>query len=186
MTLYLVRDGAEELWVALERDDRFYVYDPHTDHFHRSQALWRDFYGAQDLSYDLLEPAAARERVAAGVGGYDGREVTDLLAKHKADPDPLDTAQVLQGGPAQDDAPTARQRADARAQLLGAAGDGEWVVWKTYPLAKKQTARVAASDLRHGKVAALQRFGVGPVETKLVTAQGSVVEVRVRRISSVT
>ncbi|PPK92648.1 hypothetical protein CLV92_11377 [Kineococcus xinjiangensis] len=95
MNLYLVLDGEREVVVAAEREDRFYAYDPHTGRFHLNRALWRDFYGDAELEFRPVDAATGRERIAAGVGGYDARELADLLAEHEADPAPLLPADLL-------------------------------------------------------------------------------------------
>lgn len=191
MNLYLVLDEhgpklaqgpAREVWVAVERDDRFYVYDSHTERFHLNAALWRDFYGDMELTFRPIDAATARERIAAGVGAYDGRAVADLLADHRADPAPLDPAEVL-GQEAPGAVPSARQRSKALAAVL-ARSPGQWVTWERYPTTKAAAARVAASQLRTRKIAAVQALGA-PVEAETVTS-GQEIFVRARLVDEPT
>ncbi len=177
MTLFLVRDphnGDAEVWVAAERDDELYVYDPHTRLFHRSDALFRDFYGDQELNYEAIDRGTASAKVNAGVGAYDARAVPELVAAHRSDPSPLRPEQVL--GAASPKRPSALKREAAMAGAVANARPGVWVTWRTYDAGRRSAAYVAASALRRGKVRALDV--AGPVTSRVIaTGEGFAVEV---------
>lgn len=96
-SIYLLHDAERDrhVWVAVELNDRFYIYDQHTRRFHRSQAVWSDFFTAQELSFVPIDTETAAAHIRAGVGSYDGRVLRDLLASHKRDTDPLTVADAL-------------------------------------------------------------------------------------------
>ena len=76
--------------------------------------------------------------------------------------------------------PDSRSLVRDRARRVAAAQPGEWVAWKTYPAGQEATARVAASDIRRGKVKTVARLA-GAVETRMVRLPDGRVEVQVTR-----
>ena len=93
--LYLATDGNRRLWVAVDLGDTFYVYDAHTGRFHRSEAVWHDFYHGGELTYCTITAAEALSHIDEGVGSYDGRRLRDLLMRHRSDPRPVTVTEAL-------------------------------------------------------------------------------------------
>lgn len=99
MSLSLVRDGERLVHVALYRDDKWYVYDSHTRHFHRSEAVWRDYFTEPDpLSYEPISSDRARDLITAGIGTYDRQQLRDLYARREGDLDVLVATDALADG----------------------------------------------------------------------------------------
>lgn len=63
--------------------------------------------------------------------------------------------------------PDARSATRQKARAVADAAPGVWVRWKTYPPDQLSTARVAASDLRTGKIQTLTEIA-GGVEARTV------------------
>lgn len=163
MTLYLVSDGDREVWVAYQDDEaRMWCYDGHLGRFQFSESLYKDFFWDKENQYTAIDDAQAREAIARGVGKYDLRKLEWLRDEHKsASPDDvLESEQVLA---AVEIAPSKEQRANATAEALIHSTPGAWVTWKTYPMAKRSSADVMASNLRHGKVKAIDRLQMNVV-----------------------
>jgi hypothetical protein len=116
--------------------------------------LRRDFFGDYQLTYRPLEAAQARKLVTFGVGGYDGRLLSDLLTSRRTD---LHLVSVDDDLGRADDAKPAVVSACRRVKVLAermASHRGHWLTWRTYERAAGAAARVQASELRTGKVAA--------------------------------
>lgn len=178
MSLYLVKDGDRQLWVAHETDaGQLYVYVPNTGRFHRNRGLAADFYGEQHYSYEPLSGAEVQDAVRDKVGKLDGRTKRAQLDRYTADAAALDLDDVL-GELAVAYTPSPQRRAAAKAGVIARSKRGEWVVWKTYPAKRRQAAHVAANDLRRGRVAAIRR--VGPVDTRVMTAPDGQLQVEVQ------
>lgn len=67
-----------------------------------------------------------------------------------------------------------------RARYLATTNAGTWVTWKTYPPEQATAARVAASDIRTGKIKTIAQVA-GPVEARTVRLPDGSVQVQVAR-----
>jgi hypothetical protein len=96
-SIYLLHDSERDrdVWVAVEIKDCFYTYDQHTRRFHRRQAVWTDFFTAQETMFLPIDTEAAVAHIRAGVGNYDGRVLRNLVAFRREDTDPLTVARAL-------------------------------------------------------------------------------------------
>lgn len=86
----------------------------------------------------------------------------------------------LQPTSAEDGSPDSRSVLRERAYAIASAGPGQWFHWKTYPSTHLDTARVAASDLRTGKIKTVAAL-VGPVDARTVRASDGTIRVEVTR-----
>jgi len=93
--LYLVTDEERLVWVAALAHETMYAYVANTGKFHDNNALRNDFYMERLLTYQEIGPAEARRLIAQGVGTLDEVEDDEVLAEWRADPKPLDPADVL-------------------------------------------------------------------------------------------
>ena len=178
MTMMLVRDGTREAHLALERDGRLYTYDHHTRAFHLNRGLTLDYFTEAAMTYEVLDDASADAVIHRGVGKLDRRTMGWLVDQHQQDPDAIALVDVL----ASPEPANPRQQTQARARAVVRAlldsPTGRWIDWRTYDADRRQTAHVAASDLRHHKNKILAE--VGPLEACVVGERGKYV-VKVRR-----
>lgn len=178
MTMMLVRDGDREAHVALERDGRVYSYDNHTQAFHLNRGLTLDYFTEGTLQYEVLDEAGAAAAVARGVGKLDKRTMGWLVERHLQDTNAIPLAEALPVAVPTSSRADTRARAQAVVRLLASSPAGNWVDWRTYAGDRRQTAYVAASDLRKGKNKVLAEAGM--LEASVVQERGKYV-VKVRR-----
>jgi hypothetical protein len=99
MKLYLVKEEERLVWVAALAHETMYAYVANTGKFHDNNALRNDFYMdrgfAPGFTYEAIGPAEARRLIDEGVGQLDEIEDSDVLAEWRADPKPLEPADVL-------------------------------------------------------------------------------------------
>ena len=95
MKLYLVKEDDRLVWVAALAHEHMYAYVANTGMFHDNNALRNDYYWERDFSYEEIGPAEARRLIDQGIGTLDEDEQSYSLAKWRADPKPLDPADVL-------------------------------------------------------------------------------------------
>jgi hypothetical protein len=95
MKLYLVKEDERRLWVAALAHERMYGYVANTGKFHENNALRNDYYIDRDFSYEEIGPAEARRLIDGGIGRLDKTQEVEDLAVWRADPKPLDPADVL-------------------------------------------------------------------------------------------
>lgn len=169
MSFYLVSVPSRGTtpWLIWEdvNNIRIYAYLPNLGALVRHDALYQDFYRDMRLTYRPVSPAQAAQIVAEGqIGRLDARthqkailDELSCVTDRKAPADILDTGQTVKV--------SARQAALARAARVAEAKPGEWVTWRSYPPQRRQSAYVAAHDLRSGKVRALAGI---PVTTQIV------------------
>lgn len=68
----------------------------------------------------------------------------------------------------------------ARSLRVAQTAPGTWVAWQTYPSERAVAARVAASDLRKGKVKTIVRVA-GPVDARTLRLPDGGIQVQVTR-----
>jgi hypothetical protein len=95
MNLFLVTQDERLVWVAALANEHMYSYVANTGKFHDNNALRNDYYIDQHLSYDEIGSADARRLIDQGVGTLDEDDHSDALEEWRADPKPLDPADVL-------------------------------------------------------------------------------------------
>ncbi|GAA1589009.1 hypothetical protein GCM10009804_51410 [Kribbella hippodromi] len=95
MKLYLVREDERRLWVAALAHEHMYSYVPNTGKFHDNNALRNDYYMERRFSYEPIGPAEARRLIGEDVGLLSPNLRADVLDRWRADPSPLDPADVL-------------------------------------------------------------------------------------------
>jgi hypothetical protein len=95
MKLYLVKEDGQPVWLAALAHERMYGYVANTGKFHDNNALRNDYYIDRDFSYEEIGPAEARRLIDGGIGRLDEIEEAEDLAVWRADPKPLDPADVL-------------------------------------------------------------------------------------------
>lgn len=95
MRLFLVKEDERLVWVAALAHERMYAFVANTGKFHDNNALRNDYYMDRWLSYEEIGPAEARRLIAQGVGTLDEVEDDEVLEEWRADPKPLDPADVL-------------------------------------------------------------------------------------------
>ena len=78
-------------------------------------------------------------------------------------------------------APSKEQAAKAKADALTNAGPGAWIAWKTYAKDKRSSADVMASDLRHGKIKAIDRLDLNVLVRVRASGDALVVEISKQR-----
>ncbi|MEI8410110.1 MULTISPECIES: hypothetical protein [unclassified Kribbella] len=93
MKLYLVKEEERRVWVAALAHETMYAYVANTGKFHDNNALRNDYYMERHFTYDAIGPAEARRLIDEGVGRID--ESSGALERWRADPSPLDPADVL-------------------------------------------------------------------------------------------
>lgn len=76
--------------------------------------------------------------------------------------------------------PDARASAREKARHLNTVDPGTWITWKTYTADQMDTARVAASDIRTGKIKTIAHL-VGPVDARTVRLPDGTIGVEVTR-----
>ncbi|TDW66588.1 hypothetical protein [Kribbella pratensis] len=95
MKLYLVKEDDRLVWVAALAHEHMYSYVANTGKFHNNNALRNDYYMERWFTYEPIGPADARRLISQGVGTLDEDEHSDSLVDWRADPNPLDPADVL-------------------------------------------------------------------------------------------
>ena len=95
MKLFVVKEDDRLVWVAALAHERMYSYVANTGKFHDNNALRNDFYLEREFTYEAIGPAEARRLIDQGVGSLDDDNHSDALADWRADPAPLDPADVL-------------------------------------------------------------------------------------------
>ncbi|MEV0285767.1 MULTISPECIES: hypothetical protein [unclassified Kribbella] len=85
--LYLVKDGARELWVAALVDEDVWTYVVNTGKFHRNEGARHDFYFLNELEYAEIGIAEAERLIRSGIGTVDEQELADSLQRWRDDPD---------------------------------------------------------------------------------------------------
>ena len=95
MKLYLVKDEERLVWVAALAHETMYSYVANTGKFHDNNALRNDFYMERWFTYEEIGPAEARRLINDGVGTLNETDHADALTRWRADPKPLDPAEVL-------------------------------------------------------------------------------------------
>lgn len=181
MNLYLVRlSRGEEIAVAAEDvvNGHLYIYVENTGSFHRDDPMGVDFFYDRDNSYEPIGAAVAEDKIRAGLGHIDERRAKWLAEEYRSDPpERRRTVEEVLTRPV-----AVSPQAHARQKLLEleAADPGVWVTYKVYRRDQIQTARVAASDIRTGKVKA---FKGATVETRVVTSDEAL-ELWIRRATA--
>ena len=95
MKLYLVKEDERLVWVAALAHEHMYAYVANTGKFHDNNALRNDYYMDRWFSYEEIGSAEARRLIDQGVGTLDDDDHSDALIEWRADPKPLDPADVL-------------------------------------------------------------------------------------------
>jgi hypothetical protein len=95
MKLYLVKEDERLVWVAALAHETMYSYVANTGKFHDNNALRNDYYIDRWFTYEEIGPAEARRLIDDGVGTLDEEDHSDALGGWRADPKPLDPADVL-------------------------------------------------------------------------------------------
>jgi hypothetical protein len=93
MKLYLVKEDERLVWVAALAHEHMYAYVANTGKFHDNNALRNDYYMERWFTYEPIGPADARRLIDDEVGRID--EQSEALERWRADPKPLDPADVL-------------------------------------------------------------------------------------------
>lgn len=163
MNAYLVRNDADhDLWIAIEKDGRLWVYLPNTGDFRVNRGLTVDWLFDRDLSYLPLSAEQASEHIAAGqIGRLDGHRHREALASLRA-AESMPADDLVRAGAA-DEKPPRRSRMNnqtlsALATQIAGAAPGVWTTYRTYPPSKKASAHRAASDARRGRVKAFRQL----------------------------
>ena len=95
MKLYLVKEDERLVWVAALAHETMYSYVANTGKFHDNNALRNDYYMERWFSYEEIGSAEARRLIDQGVGTLNEDDHSDALIEWRADPKPLDPADVL-------------------------------------------------------------------------------------------
>jgi hypothetical protein len=95
MKLYLVKERDRLVWVAALANEVMYSYVANTGKFHDNLALRNDFYMERHFSYSEIGSAEARRLIDDGLGTLDETAYAEALVEWRADPKPLDPAEVL-------------------------------------------------------------------------------------------
>jgi hypothetical protein len=95
MKLYLVKEDERLVWVAALAHEHMYAYVANTGKFHDNNALRNDYYMERWFSYEEIGSAEARRLIDQGVGTLNEDDHSDALIEWRADPKPLDPADVL-------------------------------------------------------------------------------------------
>lgn len=178
MSLYTVSHRGQDQWLAYEDTEaaRIYAYVPNLHRFVFHNQLGQDFYWDNELEWTPVTAAAGHAIVAAGVvGKLDGRRHGDLLAELTAEPDCRAVEEVFGAQPLPVRTPTPQEFAAAKVNAVAHAAPGQWVTYRTFTHDKRQLARVAARDLRTGKIAAVRKSGLHIDSRVTPTADGRLV-----------
>jgi hypothetical protein len=170
----ITKPSGEFLWLSIldEKTERFWVYDFETKKFHMNKGLTLDYEIDGELTYKGIDMASAKNIVETR-----DRKVNPLIrAMHRDDPEAVPVEDVLRD----DAAPNMRDAAKRKAQAIALADAGKWVTWKCYSRNQEARARVAASDIRQGKIKTLTKIA-GPVEARTVRHSNGDIEVQVCR-----
>jgi hypothetical protein len=103
MLLYLVKEAERLVWVAALAHEHMYSYVANTGKFHDNNALRNDYYMERAFSYEPIGPAEARRLIGQGVGILDEEDHSEALVEWRADPKPIDPADVLSMAAGSDD-----------------------------------------------------------------------------------
>lgn len=95
MKLYLVKEDERLVWVAALAHEHMYSYVANTGKFHDNNALRNDYYMERAFSYESIGTAEARRLMSQGVGTLDEVDHSEALAEWRADPKPIDPADLL-------------------------------------------------------------------------------------------
>ncbi|MEV8375567.1 hypothetical protein AB0P21_22715 [Kribbella sp. NPDC056861] len=95
MKLFLLKEDDEPVWVAALAHETMYGYVPNTGKFHDNNALRNDYYMERDFSYQPIGSAEARRLIDEVLTPFDEDDYADVLAEWRADPKPLEAAEVL-------------------------------------------------------------------------------------------
>lgn len=95
MSMYVVRDGSEVLWIAALIAEDIYTYVPNTGKFHRNDGLREDFFMTRDLTYEEVTVIKAKDTIEAGLPALDEQTMADHLSEWSQDPEALDPEQVF-------------------------------------------------------------------------------------------
>lgn len=77
-------------------DSPLYVFVPNTGRFHLNHALTTDFFFDQEVhDFEPIAPERAARHVADGTGHIDERTNGWIVEEYRADPSPIDPAQIL-------------------------------------------------------------------------------------------
>ncbi|GAA0620808.1 hypothetical protein HPO96_23905 [Kribbella sandramycini] len=95
MRLFLVKEDDRLVWVAALAHETMYAYVANTGKFHDHNALRNDYYIDRYLSYEEIGPSEARRLIADGLGTLDESDDEEPLREWRADPNPLEPADVL-------------------------------------------------------------------------------------------
>lgn len=168
----ITKRSGEFVWLAIldEASQRFWVYDFDTKKFHMNKWLTVDYEIDRELEYAGIDKRRAVEIVTT----YDRKIDRSVRAEHKADLGAVPASEVL----GDDGVPDARSVTRLKAQSVAGSKPGTWVTWKIYSYNQAQTARVAASDLRNGKIKTVTKIA-GPVDARVVQHDDGDIEVQV-------
>ncbi|MEE2061560.1 hypothetical protein [Rhodococcus artemisiae] len=178
MSLYTVSYRGQDQWLAYEDTEaaRIYAYVPNLHRFVFHNQLGQDFYWDNELEWTPVTAAAGRAIVeAAIVGKLDGRRHGDLLSELAAEPDCRTVEEVFGAQPLPERTPTRQEFAAAKVKAVAGAAPGQWVTYKVYGRDSAQRARVAARDLRTGKIAAVRKSGLDIASRIMPTADGRLI-----------
>ncbi|TDO35655.1 hypothetical protein EV643_12266 [Kribbella sp. VKM Ac-2527] len=95
MSVYVVRDDSEFLWIAAVIAEDIYTYVPNTGKFHRNDGLREDFFMTRNLTYEEVTVTKAKDAIDAGLTPLDEQTMADHLSKWSQDPEALDPEQVF-------------------------------------------------------------------------------------------
>lgn len=172
----ITKTSGEFVWLAMldEATQRFWVYDFETGAFHMNKWLTLDYEIDRELEYVGIDRAQALEIVTTRDRKINNR----VRIEHQTDEQAVPLVEVL----GTEGVPNARSITKMKAEGIANSRTGTWVTWKIYSPNQEQTARVAASDIRTGKIKTITKLA-GPVETRTIKHEDGEIEVQVRRIA---
>lgn len=168
-------DDGSFVWLAIldDRTKHFWAYDPETGKFHIKKGLALDYVNDHELSYRVIAPGEAAE-IATAPRRRLPKALRDI---HRTDPDAVPAIDVL----GYVGAPDARSLVRSKARSIAEAAPGTWVSWKLYDHGQEKAARVAASDIRNGKMSTIARTA-GLMDARVVSHRDGKLEVQVTRL----
>lgn len=184
MSLYIVSDFGKDRWVTYEDTElgRIYAWVPNLGRFVFHHALTQDYYWDREVVWTPTNATAARAIIDAGeLGKLDARSHGDLLDMFTAEPDTRSVEDVLGAQPVAVSTPSPQRQAKAKVIAVKNAKPGEWITYKTYPHESRQAARVAANDLRKGKIAAVRDSGLA-INSRVTETVGGQYAVQIARM----
>ena len=163
------------VWLAVFDDEtkHFWAHDPETGKFHIKKGLALDYINDHELGYRALTHDEA-VKIAAAPHARLPKALRDI---HQADPCAVPAIDVL----GDVGTPDARSLARSKARSIAETTPGTWVSWKVYNHSQKKTARVAASDIRNGKINLIARIA-GLVGSRIIEHRDGKFEVQVARL----